>query len=71
MKNLSLEEKIEKLETTIEFQEKFIEELNKTTILHELEIKKIKNYLKKLIEKLQLNEEVFNNTDTHMTPPHY
>jgi len=71
MKNLSLEEKIEKLEIIIEFQENFIKELNQSTIVHELEIKKIKNYIKKLIKKLKLNIEVFDNTDINLIPPHY
>ncbi|HXK00412.1 MAG TPA: SlyX family protein [Buchnera sp. (in: enterobacteria)] len=71
MKKLFLKEKIERLETKIEFQENFIEELNQTIIFHEIEIKKIKNYIKQLVEKLKLNTEVLNDTDINIKPPHY
>lgn len=62
MQELSIEARLAELESRLAFQEMTIEELNQTVVAHELEMAKLREHLRLLVEKVKA-------ASLHIWPP--
>ncbi|MCS2148999.1 MULTISPECIES: protein SlyX [Scandinavium] len=72
MSEITLEARLAELESRVAFQEITIEDLNQTVTSHEMEMAKMRDNMRLMVEKLKSSQPSHMASQTEETPPpHY